>query len=956
MVVCADARAQGVAASGSNGVPCAALAMAVVSSTGDIYLNSASTVDSYQSNQGHYGGSNVGSGAVVQAGASIVNNGGVVHGSAIQSSPSSLAIVPVPAGAINLPLGSSSPGWLNINGASDSISLAPGNYVAAGVNVNYPGSITISPPGPVAIWVTGSLNLGGDENLNGVPANLAFLVTSSGWDNVNSNGQLFGSIYAPTSGINLDSAVFGSVVGSTVTLNSGSGVHYDQSSACSPPPVNSPHALPAPPQAEGCYAWITNGWDPVPCMTPAEETNLPPPTWNASENAVNISTTPCSGPDGGLQTPSFVFGQVETTFVSISSELDYAPDDAGVMQPWSPNAVSVQTNTNGFGPPSAGPNGCYSLQFTIQQNPDNVPPFVPGNRICIWQIQYAELDGGPLAEGVDYGTPSCVNPPGDRDGGYRAFDFATVAGSTFVDDAGAPWVGLVAELSWGPDGASRRYATVAPDAYGLSGSWTGVKGSVYGLNHEGEFGSGTEVLTRVTASTCPGDIEATSPICPSMPALASCARMAYLNVSAGIGESSNLVGETPPTPLASLNANLVTTDYLASVDGGACVATGGYAYVKDYIADTGGEPSWQPGEETFWESPDIFVVPVDAGVPGPNDVPEDFVLTGGASYDVWLRVRNDFGCGPVSGTKVLIFGANPDLGFQFWSGVTAGSDAGAYVGNSNVPNEPSDAGATIPALGQTFMGPFPWTLDVDGGGHKCLLAAVEATGEPPPIPPDASLPPAYQSNQVAQRNLQIADVANGSQCVYPISNTSGADVALMIGVSVTPANPAPGSREGPVIILAFDDPMGIWYETWSQQVGLPVATNDVTTTITLNTSNIALDTVTLPPLPTGQLAPKVTIGVVSGLVFPPQTVALSSTLTTLSGPLTDAGTTILLQNGGACQLVAVTNNGCGTGLRQCGAVCVNELNDPNNCGECDNPCASDYYCNNGDCEPESQIH
>ena len=79
----------------------------------------------------------------------------------------------------------------------------------------------------MAIRVTGSLNLGGDENLGGVPANLTFLVTSAGWDNVNSNGQLVGSIYAPMSGVNLDSVVFGSVVGSTVTLNSGAAVHYD---------------------------------------------------------------------------------------------------------------------------------------------------------------------------------------------------------------------------------------------------------------------------------------------------------------------------------------------------------------------------------------------------------------------------------------------------------------------------------------------------------------------------------------------------------------------------------------------------------------------------------------------------------------------------------------------------------------------------------------------------------
>ena len=46
--VSGEARAQGVGASGSNGVPCAALADAVISTTGNIYLNAATLVDSYQ--------------------------------------------------------------------------------------------------------------------------------------------------------------------------------------------------------------------------------------------------------------------------------------------------------------------------------------------------------------------------------------------------------------------------------------------------------------------------------------------------------------------------------------------------------------------------------------------------------------------------------------------------------------------------------------------------------------------------------------------------------------------------------------------------------------------------------------------------------------------------------------------------------------------------------------------
>jgi hypothetical protein len=87
------------------------------------------------------------------------------------------------------------PGSINVNDARSSITLSPGDYVAANINVNYPGSITVSPGGPVRIWVTGTLNLGGNENLNGSPENLAFLVTSSASVNVNSNGSLYGLLY-----------------------------------------------------------------------------------------------------------------------------------------------------------------------------------------------------------------------------------------------------------------------------------------------------------------------------------------------------------------------------------------------------------------------------------------------------------------------------------------------------------------------------------------------------------------------------------------------------------------------------------------------------------------------------------------------------------------------------------------------------------------------------------------
>jgi hypothetical protein len=210
-------------------VPCAAWADAVVANTGNVLVGASTLVDSYQSSLGAYGGTNVGSAAVVQAATTISNNGGVIHGTLRQHAPAGLAVVPVPAGAKNLPLGARTPGALSIGSAAQSITLAPGNYVAANVNVSAPGAINVSPAGQVRIWVTGSLNLGGNLNLRGIPKNLAFLVTSAGFVNVNSGGAFFGLVYAPTSALVVSGPVLGTVVVSSVTLNSGGALHFDLS-------------------------------------------------------------------------------------------------------------------------------------------------------------------------------------------------------------------------------------------------------------------------------------------------------------------------------------------------------------------------------------------------------------------------------------------------------------------------------------------------------------------------------------------------------------------------------------------------------------------------------------------------------------------------------------------------------------------------------------------------------
>jgi hypothetical protein len=68
-----------------------------------------------------------------------------------------------------------------------------------------------------------------------------------------------------------------------------------------------------------------------------------------------------------------------------------------------------------------------------------------------------------------------------------------------------------------------------------------------------------------------------------------------------------------------------------------------------------------------------------------------------------------------------------------------------------------------------------------------------------PVPPAA-----YTSNQIAQRNLQI-----GSSCSYSITNTNTTSANLLLGISMTPATPAPGASGGPTVSLVIGDPGGV---------------------------------------------------------------------------------------------------------------------------------------------------
>jgi len=218
------------------------------------------SADSYTSDQGNYGGSNVAaradigtnsivSGAVeilplgqvhgnvtVGAGASdplaVVNNKGTITGTITSAEAPTLlpSITSIPPGAINL-----GDVWLE---ADQQLVLNEGTYYMTDLDMFGNSSIVCN--GKVVIYMdestdqsTPDIRIGGNGfvNTSKIPSNLVLYckddVVSIA---ISGNAQFYGAIYAPQAEINLNSGVvFGSLVGKSVKLNgANSAVHYDE--------------------------------------------------------------------------------------------------------------------------------------------------------------------------------------------------------------------------------------------------------------------------------------------------------------------------------------------------------------------------------------------------------------------------------------------------------------------------------------------------------------------------------------------------------------------------------------------------------------------------------------------------------------------------------------------------------------------------------------------------------
>ncbi|MCP4601109.1 MAG: hypothetical protein GY847_11395 [Proteobacteria bacterium] len=633
--------------------------------------------------------------------------------------------------------------------------------------------------------------------------------------------------------------------------------------------IKPPRDLPMPPREIGCYVGTIDGWQVIPC-TPSEDVNLPYPEVKEFAIKADAIDDPEAEPDTDIDDRPFNypdayeiaegnplhFGQVETTLVTYGGLID--DEDDSTTDDDKTRTVSVQLNTNRFWHESGDGSGNDQyedyqavIQFVIQT--------INGNTgICIWDINvydaYQGINGAYNAwclNGLHPSGPGSHNLPFRTGGDFAQFDYATIGASAYQDTSGDQVLGMVAQFTWGDPTAilydpidpdyghevgNGLYAVVAPDyrGLGIKKHWTDVSGDMIGAASSSQaVFTDSSVLTRVLAGSCTDT--GTGPV-PEIPWPGKCPEQPELWDAINIGENqttaetSNLliIGAEPDSApkssvLKSYSNSLVYFQYLASTDG-TCQSDSERVFVRDTPSDLGIVPSNYAGEP-FWESPDVFIVPEDTPVTV-DSAPLEADLAPGETYDIYIRVHNDYGCDPVGGVKAKVYLADPSALSTVWGDPVTGDD---YSGG------PSPDGISVDSGSSGLIGPFTWTAPASVPDvHKCILASIISENQSAPGN-DHDAPGSYQ---VAQRNVRFGE------CDYSMLNGTGLSGNLNIILTARGAQPV--LTGGSIIEMTFDDPGANLYNAWSPGQGTAYLVSNASGKTTVR---LGQRYVTLAPVP-----------------------------------------------------------------------------------------------------------
>jgi hypothetical protein len=238
------------------------------SAFGDTYMNlsGGGITDSYDSDIGSYGGSNVGSNGDVGSNGNVdlsgfgtqvrgdaaagttVADSWRVTGTATNGAPLvNLPAMDCPSGGYTpwVPSGAgitynSGTGDLSVTGGNNLTLSAPGTYYFHDLSLWYYSTLTISAGGHVDIFIAGQLDCtyGRIVNNSALPTNLSIWgcgTSTDGWSLSGGSGAYL-ALYAPHHQVTISGSgeLYGSVIGRSVTSSSGSRFHFDEALARQP--------------------------------------------------------------------------------------------------------------------------------------------------------------------------------------------------------------------------------------------------------------------------------------------------------------------------------------------------------------------------------------------------------------------------------------------------------------------------------------------------------------------------------------------------------------------------------------------------------------------------------------------------------------------------------------------------------------------------------------------------
>jgi hypothetical protein len=166
-----------------------------------------------------------------------------------------------------------------------------------------------------------------------------------------------------------------------------------------------------------------------------------------------------------------------------------------------------------------------------------------------------------------------------------------------------------------------------------------------------------------------------------------------------------------------------------------------------FIRATAGDTAARPIAGTFWESPDILILPGVAPSAAPP-LPPDLggVAKSGADNTIYAHVWN-LGQAPAHGALVEFYWFNPSLGFS-------GKDAN-LIGKTYVDLGPR-SGAESHKLVKC---PSSWIAMYENGGHECIVVRIS---QPVTDPLSGPAWDASQNRHIGQRNIHVMTAAEAA--------------------------------------------------------------------------------------------------------------------------------------------------------------------------------------------------